>query len=46
MYSHSILGTSHCVDMYPNQDGDSEELQQTRAIIGDLVTKWIQETNV
>jgi len=40
-----IDGTSHCVDMYANSPGDPEELQNTRAIIGDLVSKWIQEAN-
>ena len=48
-YIHSffatILGTSHCVDMYSNRPGDSDELQGTRAMIGDLVSKWIMEAN-
>ena len=35
-----------CVDMNANQDGDSEELQNVRAIIGDLIHKWVQEEHV
>jgi hypothetical protein len=31
--------------MYPNRPGDPDELQGTRAMIGDLVSKWIMEAN-
>ena len=41
----NILGASHCVDMYENQPGDPDELQVTRAMIGELVSKWIMEAN-
>ena len=44
-YFATILGTSHCVDMYSNRPGDPDELQGTRAMIGDLVSKWIMEAN-
>ena len=40
-----ISSTSHCVDMYINRPGDPDELQGTRAMIGDLVSKWIMEAN-
>jgi len=38
-----INGTSHCADTSSNQDDDSEELKNVRAIIGDLIHKWIEE---
>ena len=41
----SILGTSHCADMYENEPGDPEELVAARAMIGELVEKWVNEAH-
>ena len=41
----TILGTSHCVDMYANEPGDPKELVDARARIGELVGKWVNEAS-
>ncbi|XP_066913299.1 putative serine protease K12H4.7 [Clytia hemisphaerica] len=38
-----IKGTAHCANMYPSSEDDSQELQDARQKIHDLVGKWLQE---
>merc|ERR1719167_807465 len=39
-----ITGTSHCADMYPDREGDPEELTAARIRIGGLVRKWLENS--
>jgi len=39
-----ITGTSHCADMYPDREGDPEELTAARIRIGGLVRKWLDNS--
>ncbi len=38
-----IEGTSHCADLYSNEEGDPQGLIEARARIGALVKLWIDE---
>jgi len=39
-----INGTSHCADMYPDQQGDPPGLTQARIRIGEFVAQWINDS--
>jgi len=39
-----ITGTSHCADMYPDREGDPEELTAARIRVGGLVRKWLENS--
>jgi len=38
-----IKGASHCANMYPSSDKDSQELAQAKIKIGEIVKGWVQE---